>query len=70
MVPSETFMDSEDHSRDPGRHHTAHRTVSTEGIWMAKVAKWRCMRGVMEKLPAVGFMQAANCTFWTSCVDS
>ena len=32
--------------------------MSTEGIWTANVAKCRCMRGVMLKLPAVGFMHA------------
>ena len=32
----------------------------------AKVTKWRCMRGVMLKLPAVGFMDAAYWQFWIS----
>ena len=41
--------------------------MSMDGIWTAKVAKWRCMRGVMLKLPAVGFMHAQYCTFCTSC---
>ena len=41
-------------------------TTSAAGIWTAKVAKWRCIRGVMLKDPAVGFMQAQYCTLVTS----
>ena len=37
---------------------SAHLTMSVVGIWTANVTKWRCMRGVMVKDPAVGFMQA------------
>jgi hypothetical protein len=33
--------------------------MSALGICTAKVTKWRCMRGVMLKEPAVGFMHAA-----------
>lgn len=40
--------------------------MSTEGICTAKVTKWRCMRGVMLKEPAVGFMQAQYCVLVTS----
>jgi hypothetical protein len=36
----------------------AERTRGQRLTCTAKVAKWRCMRGVMVKLPAVGFMQA------------
>ena len=32
--------------------------MSMDGICTAKVAKWRCMRGVILKEPAVGFMHA------------
>ena len=37
-----------------------------EGICTANVAKWRCMRGVIVKLPAVGFMHAQYWMFDTS----
>ena len=36
----------------------ANLTMSVVGICTANVTKWRCMRGVMVKDPAVGFMQA------------
>ena len=42
------------------------RTTSLEGICTAKVTKWRCMRGVMLKDPAVGFMHAVYWQFCTS----
>ena len=35
------------------------RTISALGICTASVTNWRCIRGVMLKEPAVGFMQAA-----------
>lgn len=41
-------------------------TISVEGIWTARVTKWRCMRGVTLKDPAVGFMQAAYWMLVTS----
>lgn len=37
------------------------RTISGPGICTARVTNWRCMRGVMLKEPAVGFMQAVYC---------
>ena len=40
--------------------------MSALGICTAKVTKWRCMRGVMLKDPAVGFMQAQYCMLVTS----
>ena len=40
--------------------------MSMLGICTAKVAKWRCMRGVMLKEPAVGFMHAEYWMFVTS----
>ena len=33
---------------------------------MAKTLKCLCSRELMVKLPAVGFMEAMYCTFWTS----
>ena len=44
----------------------AYLTMSAEGICTAKVTKWRCIRGVMLKDPAVGFMQAQYCVLVTS----
>ena len=31
------------------------------GCGVAKVAKWRCMRSMMKKEPAVGFIAATSC---------
>ena len=42
------------------------RTTSLDGICTANVAKCRCIRGVMLKDPAVGFMHAMYCTLSTS----
>jgi len=41
-------------------------TMSGDGIWTAKVEKWRCILGVMLNDPARGFMQAQYCTLVTS----
>ena len=40
--------------------------MSAPGTCTANVAKCRCMRGVMVKEPAVGFMQASSCELSTS----
>jgi hypothetical protein len=45
-----------------------HLTMSDPGIWIANVANWRCMRGVMKKEPAVGFMHATYWTLFTSFI--
>ena len=42
------------------------RITSLLGICTAKVTKCRCMRGVMLKEPAVGFMHAMHCELSTS----
>ena len=44
--------------------------VSGLGMWTARVTKWRCMRGVMWKDPAVGFMQATYCVLAISFITT
>ncbi len=45
---------------------SSHLIISGCGICTAKVAKWRCMRGVIWKEPAVGFKHAINWVLHTS----